>query len=255
VKLAVALGCPFEGPVKPDHVVGIADRVVAWEPDELAFADTIGVGVPTQVSELVQRAKAFGLPLGCHFHNTRNTGYSNAVAAVQGMAGRAARARHAGTATKGRGLRACVSGSTLTHKLISPHLVRCDDELLVPRVDQVLIEDATGLMAALQFEPLGVSRCQVPLAVCYMDHNVLQIDEKNKQDHLYLQAFCRRYGVHYSKPGNGISHYVHLERFGRPGEVLIGADSHSSMAGAVGMLAIGVGGLKWRWRWPGATLS
>jgi aconitate hydratase len=137
-----------------------------------------------------------------------------------------------------------VSGSTLTGKLIGSHLLRADDEMLMLSVDQVLIEDATGLMAALQFEPLGVERCRVPLAVCYMDHNVLQIDEKNKQDHLYLQAFCRRYGVHFSKPGNGISHYVHLERFGRPGQLLIGADSHTSMAGALGMLAIGVGGLE-----------
>jgi aconitate hydratase len=137
-----------------------------------------------------------------------------------------------------------VSDGTLIGKLISSHLLRADDELLTLSVDQVLIEDATGLMAALQFEALRTERCQVPLAVCYMDHNVLQIDEKNKQDHLYLQAFSRRYGVHYSKPGNGLSHYVHLERFGRPGELLIGADSHSSMAGALGMLAIGVGGLE-----------
>lgn len=83
VTLAVAFGCPFEGPVKPDHVMSIAERVAAWGAAELAFADTIGVGVPTQVGELVQPAKTFGLPLGCHFHNTRNTGYANAVAALQ----------------------------------------------------------------------------------------------------------------------------------------------------------------------------
>jgi predicted aconitate hydratase len=112
------------------------------------------------------------------------------------------------------------------------------------RVDQVLLEDATGTMAALQFEPLGSERCQVGLAVCYVDHNVLQIDEKNKEDHVFLQAFCRRYGIHYSRPGNGISHYVHLERFARPGQLMIGADSHTSTAGAAGMLAIGVGGLE-----------
>ncbi len=136
------------------------------------------------------------------------------------------------------------AGQTLTGKLIESHLVREDDELLVLRVDQVLLEDATGVMAALQFEALGSGRCRVPLAVCYVDHNALQIDDKNKQDHLYLQAFCRRYGLHYSKPGNGISHYIHLERFGRPGRLLVGADSHTSMAGALGMLAIGVGGLE-----------
>ncbi|WP_410971801.1 aconitase family protein, partial [Salmonella sp. SAL4437] len=77
-------------------------------------------------------------------------------------------------------------------------------------------------------EPLGSSRCEVELAVCYVDHNVLQIDEKNKEDHRFLQAFCRRYGIHYSRPGNGISHYVHLERFARPGRLMIGADSHTS---------------------------
>jgi (R)-citramalyl-CoA lyase len=83
VTLAVAFGCPFEGPVKPDHVIEIAERVVSWGSDELAFADTIGVGVPTQVRELAGRAAGFGLPLGCHFHNTRNTGYANAVAALE----------------------------------------------------------------------------------------------------------------------------------------------------------------------------
>ena len=137
-----------------------------------------------------------------------------------------------------------MAGLTLTGKLIESHLERSDDELLALRLDQVLIEDATGTMAGLQFEPLGRERSSVPLTVCYVDHNVLQIDDKNKQDHLYLQAFCRRYGVHYSKPGNGISHYVHLERFARPGQAMIGADSHTSTAGAIGMLAIGVGGLE-----------
>lgn len=137
-----------------------------------------------------------------------------------------------------------MAGQTLTDKLVASHLVRKDDEVLTLGVDQVLIEDATGVMTALQFEELRTERCQVSLAVCYVDHNVLQIDERNKQDHLYLQAFCRRHGVHYSKPGNGISHYIHLERFGRPGQLMIGADSHTSMAGALGMLAIGVGGLE-----------
>ena len=108
----------------------------------------------------------------------------------------------------------------------------------------MLIEDATGTMTALQFEPLGVERSRVPLAVCYVDHNVLHVDERNKEDHVYLQAFCRRFGIHYSKPGNGISHYVHLERFGVPGQLMIGADSHTSTAGALGMLAVGVGGLE-----------
>lgn len=134
----------------------------------------------------------------------------------------------------------------LSHKLLSEHLSAGD---LGPggeidlTVDQVLIEDATGSMTALQFEQLGVERIAVPLAVMYVDHNVLQIDDKNMDEHRYLQTFSARYGLHYSRPGNGISHYVHLERFAKPGELLVGADSHSTMAGAVGMFAVGAGGL------------
>jgi aconitate hydratase len=139
------------------------------------------------------------------------------------------------------------SARTLTAKLIDAHRStggrEADGELGL-RVDQILIEDATGTMTALQFEELGAERSAVPLAVVYIDHNVLQIDERNMDDHHYLQAFCSRYGVHYSKPGNGISHYVHLERFAVPGQLLLGADSHSSTAGAAGMLAIGSGGLE-----------
>src|SRR4051794_41285775 len=137
-----------------------------------------------------------------------------------------------------------VAGRTVTAKLMASHADGADADLLALTVDQALIEDATGTMAALQFEPLGAERCQVPLAVCYVDHNVLQIDERNQEDHRYLQAFCRRRGIHYSRPGNGISHYVHLERFGRPGQLMIGADSHTSTAGALAMLAVGVGGLE-----------
>ena len=98
-------------------------------------------------------------------------------------------------------------------------------------------------MTALQFEELDVDRIDVPLAVMYVDHNVLQIDDKNMNEHRYLQSFSARYGVHYSRPDNGISHYVPLERFARPGALLLGADSHSTTAGAAGMLAIGAGGL------------
>ena len=136
---------------------------------------------------------------------------------------------------------------TLTAKLLDDHLVEGEREPGVElglRVDQVLIEDATGTMTALQFEALGAERSAVPLAVLYIDHNVLQIDERNMDDHHYLQAFCRRHGVKYSRPGNGISHYVHLERYAVPGQLLVGADSHSSTAGAAGMLAIGSGGLE-----------
>jgi aconitate hydratase len=134
----------------------------------------------------------------------------------------------------------------LTRKLLADHLSAGDlvpGEELDLAVDQILIEDATGSMTALQFEKLDVDRIRVPLAVMYVDHNVLQIDDKNMDEHRYLQTFSARYGVLYSRPGNGISHYVHLERFARPGELLVGADSHSTMAGAVGMFAVGAGGL------------
>jgi aconitate hydratase len=136
---------------------------------------------------------------------------------------------------------------TLTHKLLSAHLAagQLDPGTdITLGVDQILIEDATGTMTAMQFEMLQDPRVAVPLAVLYVDHNVLQIDDKNMQDHRYLQSFCRRYGVLYSPPGHGISHYIHLERFGRPGDLLVGTDSHSTMAGALGMLATGAGGLE-----------
>src|SRR5215216_3528248 len=134
----------------------------------------------------------------------------------------------------------------LTRKLLGDHLMEGD---LVPgeemdlTVDQILIEDATGSMTALQFEALEADRIAIPLPVMYVDHNVLQIDDKNMDEHRFLQSFSAHYGIRYSRPGNGISHYVHLERFARPGELLVGADSHSTMAGALGMFAVGAGGL------------
>jgi aconitate hydratase len=134
----------------------------------------------------------------------------------------------------------------LVRKLLSGHLVSGElvaGEEVDLSVDQILIEDATGSMTTLQFEALGVDRVAVPLAVMYVDHNVLQIDDKNMDEHRFLQSFSSHYGIQYSRPGNGISHYVHLERFARPGELLVGADSHSTMAGAVGMFAVGAGGL------------
>ena len=129
---------------------------------------------------------------------------------------------------------------TLTRKIIDEHLVRESEEELELRVDEILLEDATGTMACLQFERLGLERVQVP-TVSYVDHNVLQFDDRNPDDHQYLRSFAARYGQIYSRPGNGISHYLHLERFGRPGRFLLGADSHTTMAGALGMLAIGAG--------------
>jgi aconitate hydratase len=130
---------------------------------------------------------------------------------------------------------------TLTAKIVEDHLAGEADGEIDLRVDQVLLEDATGTMACLQFERLGIERVQVPLAVSYVDHNVIQFDNRNPDDHVYLRSFADRYGLLYSRPGNGISHYLHLERFAQPGRVLVGADSHTTMAGGLGMLAIGAG--------------
>src|SRR5829696_6169350 len=111
------------------------------------------------------------------------------------------------------------------------------------RIDQCLLQDATGTMACLQLEQMGVDRVQVPLAVQYVDHNIIQLDHKNPDDHIFLQAFAAKYGLYFSRPGNGICHYIHVERFAKPGTTLIGADSHTTTSGAVGQIAIGVGGL------------
>jgi aconitate hydratase len=111
------------------------------------------------------------------------------------------------------------------------------------RIDQTLLQDATGTMACLQFERMGVDRVQVDLAVQYVDHNVIQLDFKNPDDHRFLQDFAARYGIHYSRPGNGICHYLHVERFARPGATLVGADSHTTSSGALASIAIGAGGL------------
>jgi len=140
------------------------------------------------------------------------------------------------------------SGPTnLVHKLLEGHLSGGEigagrDIRLDP--DQILIQDSTGTMTALQFEALGADSVDVPLVVVYVDHNVIQIDHRNMDDHIYLQSFCDRYGLLYSRPGNGISHYVHLERFANPGGFLLGADSHTPQCGALGMLGIGTGGLE-----------
>src|SRR4051812_47947498 len=98
-------------------------------------------------------------------------------------------------------------------------------------------------MSLMQFEQLEVPRVKVDRAVQYVDHNVIQLDFKNPDDHRMLQALCRKYGIHFSRPGNGICHYVHLERYAKPGDILVGADSHTTTSGALGMIAIGAGGL------------
>lgn len=134
----------------------------------------------------------------------------------------------------------------LTCKILKDHLVEGDmvpGEEIAIRIDQTLLQDATGTMAMLEFEALGVDRVSVELAAQYVDHNLLQTDFKNADDHLYLQSACARYGIHFSRPGNGISHHVHMERFGAPGKTLLGADSHTSSAAGVSMIAMGAGGL------------
>jgi predicted aconitate hydratase len=134
----------------------------------------------------------------------------------------------------------------LTRQILRERLVDGEltpGEAISLKVDQTLLQDATGTMALMQFEQLDVPRVQVERAVQYVDHNVIQLDFKNPDDHRMLQALCRRYGIDYSRPGNGICHYVHIERYAKPGGVLVGADSHTTTSGALGMIAIGAGGL------------
>jgi aconitate hydratase len=136
--------------------------------------------------------------------------------------------------------------ASLARSILEEHLVRGE---LVPgteiglRVDQTLAQDATGTMAMMQFELFGVDRVQVETAVVYVDHNILQIDFKNPDDHRFLQAMAARYGAWFSRPGNGICHYIHCERFAAPGKTLVGADSHTTQSGSCAMIAIGAGGL------------
>ena len=134
----------------------------------------------------------------------------------------------------------------LFEKIIREHLWNKKDETseTIPlKVDQVLTQDATGTMVYLQFEAIGQPRIQVPLAVSYVDHNTIQADSRNPDDHRYLQTAAARYGAYFSPAGNGICHQIHLERFARPGQILLGSDSHTPTAGGLGMLAMGCGGL------------
>ena len=138
-------------------------------------------------------------------------------------------------------------GLNVAQKLIEAHLV---DGELTPgsevglRVDQTLTQDATGTMVILELEALGLDRARTQVSVQYVDHNLLQADERNMADHLFLRSACQRFGLWYSKPGNGVSHPVHMQRFGVPGASLAGSDSHTCAAGSLGMLAVGVGGLE-----------
>jgi aconitate hydratase len=137
-------------------------------------------------------------------------------------------------------------GKTIAEKIIEAHLIEgkmIAGETIAIKIDQTLTQDATGTMAYLQFETMGIDRVKTEVSVSYVDHNTLQEDWKNMDDHRYLQTVAAKYGVWFSRPGNGICHQVHLERFGLPGKTLLGSDSHTPTGGGLGMLAIGAGGL------------
>ena len=152
----------------------------------------------------------------------------------------------AGAGSGSRGDWRMAMKKNLTHKILESHLV--EGELAPGReiaitIDQTLLQDATGTLALLEFEALGLDRVKVALAAQYVDHNLLQTDNKNADDHRFLQTAAARYGIHFSKPGNGVSHQVHMERFGVPGRTLLGSDSHTPGAAGVSALGIGAGGL------------
>ena len=137
-------------------------------------------------------------------------------------------------------------GLTLAQKIIKNHLVegemKVGNEIAI-KIDQTLTQDATGTMAYLEFETMGLKRVKTEKSVAYIDHNTLQCGFENADDHRYIQSVAKKHGIYFSRPGNGICHQVHLERFGKPGKTLIGSDSHTPTGGGLGMLAIGAGGL------------
>jgi aconitase A len=135
----------------------------------------------------------------------------------------------------------------VAQKLIASHLLSGrmqPGEEIALRIDQTLTQDATGTLALLEFEAIGLPRVRTELSVQYVDHNLLQDDYRNADDHVFLQSACRKFGLWFSRPGNGVSHPLHMERFGVPGKTLLGSDSHTPASGALGMLAIGAGGLE-----------
>lgn len=138
-------------------------------------------------------------------------------------------------------------GKNVAQKLIDAHLVQGKPEPeqeIGLKIDQTLTQDATGTMVMLEFEAMQISRVKTELSAQYVDHNLLQTDYKNADDHLFLRSACKKFGLWYSRPGNGVSHPVHMERFGIPGKTLLGSDSHTPAAGSLGMLAMGAGGLE-----------
>lgn len=137
-------------------------------------------------------------------------------------------------------------GLTIAQKIIKAHLMEGEmipGKEIALRIDQTLTQDATGTMAYLEFEAIGIPRVRTKLSVAYIDHNTLQSGFENADDHRYIQSVAKKYGIRFSRPGNGICHQVHLERFGVPGMTLIGSDSHTPTGGGIGMLAMGAGGL------------
>ena len=137
-------------------------------------------------------------------------------------------------------------GKTIAQKIIAAHLVSGDmtpGSEVALRIDQTLTQDATGTMAYLEFETMGIPKVKTEFSIAYVDHNTLQCGFENADDHRYLQTVAAKHGVYFSRPGNGICHQVHLERFGKPGKTLIGSDSHTPTGGGLGMLAFGAGGM------------
>ncbi|WP_194904161.1 aconitate hydratase [Catenulispora rubra] len=138
-------------------------------------------------------------------------------------------------------------GQNVAHKLIAAHLAGGEmtpGAEIALRIDQTLTQDATGTLVMLELEALGLDRARTEVSVQYVDHNLLQTDSRNAEDHEFLRSACQRFGLWYSKPGNGVSHPTHMQRFGRPGATLAGSDSHTPAAGSLGMLAIGLGGIE-----------
>jgi len=137
-------------------------------------------------------------------------------------------------------------GYTIAQKIIKAHMLSGDMTVgseVALKIDQTLTQDATGTMAYLEFETMGLDRVKTERSVAYIDHNTLQSGFENADDHRYIQSVCKKHGIYFSRPGNGICHQVHLERFGKPGKTLIGSDSHTPTGGGIGMLAMGAGGL------------
>ena len=137
-------------------------------------------------------------------------------------------------------------GLNITEKILKSHIVdgeyKKGTEIGI-KIDQTLTQDATGTMAYLQFEAMGIDQVKTERSVAYIDHNTLQSGFENADDHKYIATVAKKHGIYFSRPGNGICHQVHLERFGKPGKTLIGSDSHTPTCGGLGMIAIGAGGL------------